>query len=250
VVLDELERAVTVAHVDAHILVLNKPSGLPTTRPDEGPCLVRAARALDQGAELTHPTSRLDAEVSGLVTFARTRIANEALREARASGTYARLYLGLALPHEHDLPSRVETEIGIDLRDPRRRVIDGGRDRKRAVSVVGVRARTPHVVLLELRPQTGRTHQLRLHAAHVGVPLLGDVIYGGARRVTLPNGAVVRASRVMLHCSRLELPGIAGGASVVAESRPPEDFVRLFTRLGGEPDALQPSSSDGSSERR
>jgi 23S rRNA pseudouridine1911/1915/1917 synthase len=248
VLLDEIERAVTVAHADAHILVLVKPSGLPTTRPDEGPCLVRAARALDEGAELTHPTSRLDAEVSGLVTFARTRIANEALREARTRGAYGRLYLGLAPPHEGEISPCIETEIGIDLRDPRKRVIDGGKDRKPAVSLVRVRARTPHVTLLELRPQTGRTHQLRLHAAHVGMPLLGDVIYGGARRVTLPNGAVVRAPRVMLHCSRLELPEIAGGPSVVVESRPPEDFDRLFARLGGKPDALQPSS--GASERR
>jgi 23S rRNA pseudouridine1911/1915/1917 synthase len=231
---DELERAVSVIHRDAHLLVLHKPSGLPTTRPDEGPCLVRAALALDPGAELTHPTSRLDAEVSGLVTFARTRRANEALREARAQGEYARLYLGLAAPTAAELPSCVETEIGIDLRDPRRRVVDAGKDRKRASSLIAVRGRGEHVVLLELRPETGRTHQLRLHAAHVGAPLLGDVVYGGARRVTLPNGAVVRAPRVMLHCARLELPGIEGGQALAFESRPPEDFVRLFVRLGGD----------------
>ena len=85
-----------VVHRDAHLLVVFKPSGMATTAPEDGDCLVRWARDVDTEAQALHPVSRLDAEVSGLVTFARTRLGNQALLAARASGAYRRFYLALA----------------------------------------------------------------------------------------------------------------------------------------------------------
>ena len=71
--------SIAIVHRDAELLVVNKPSGLPTTSPDGGDCLVARVHELDPDAPRLHPTSRLDAEVSGLVTFARTARATEAL---------------------------------------------------------------------------------------------------------------------------------------------------------------------------
>jgi len=221
---DELESKVRIAHRDDHLLILEKPSGLPTTRPDEGPCLVRVARALDRDAELNHPTSRLDAEVSGLVTFARTRRANEALEEARARGDYRRLYLGLSPAPLPALPARVETEIGIDPRDPRRRLVNGGRDPKRAASRIAVRVETPHVALLELRPETGRTHQIRVHMASIGCPLYGDWLYGTAD----PAGL----NRPALHAAQLAFEHPMTKMRITVSAPVPADMQALLSNEG------------------
>jgi 23S rRNA-/tRNA-specific pseudouridylate synthase len=87
--------------------------------------------------------------------------------------------------------------------------------------------------LLYLRPRTGRTHQLRVHASQAGAPLLGDRHYGGPLRVVRPDGRVVSARRVMLHCARLVLPGLAGGGELVVTAQPPEDMRAVWRALGG-----------------
>src|ERR1700755_3605750 len=90
------DRDVRVLHRDAELLVLWKPAGLPTTSPDGRGCLTELAAQLDPAAPHLHASSRLDAEVTGIVTFARTTRAIEHLLEARRSGRYERFYLGLA----------------------------------------------------------------------------------------------------------------------------------------------------------
>jgi tRNA pseudouridine32 synthase/23S rRNA pseudouridine746 synthase len=80
--------------------------------------------------------------------------------------------------------------------------------------------------LVELRPETGRMHQLRVHLAHLGRPILGDARYGGA--LTL-NGAPV--PRLMLHAAALEFPHPDGGRKRI-EAGPPEDFLGVLDRGG------------------
>ncbi len=224
---------VRVVHRDEQLLVLHKPPGLPTTSPDGRNCLVAEARRLDPRAPRLHPSSRLDAEVSGLVTFARTRRATRALLDARASGRYGRLYVGIASATPGPAEGRWEGAIGIDPQDRRRRV----------VAAAGRPARTEYraaeqapdgACLLELRPHTGRTHQLRVHAAQAGVPLLGDVVYGGPRRVVRPDGRVVTARRVMLHCAALSLPDVARGRGTLElRAELPDDMRAVWTALSG-----------------
>lgn len=231
-----------VVHRDDHLLVLFKPAGLPTTHPSGGDCLVHRAAAIDPDAPRLHATSRLDAEVTGLVTFARTRRANAALREARAAGTYHRLYLALATtPLEG--PARWDAPIAIDPADPRRRVIANRSNAKASLTLARPRATAGPLALLELRPQTGRTHQLRVHAAHGGASLFGDVHYGGAKRAVLPSGLVLTARRTMLHCAALDLPAVDGGAPLALRCPPPVDFARLWTRAGGAEGALEPGGA-------
>jgi 23S rRNA pseudouridine1911/1915/1917 synthase len=82
--------------------------------------------------------------------------------------------------------------------------------------------------LVEARPETGRTHQIRVHLAHLGAPLLGDARYGGPRRV-----AGVAVPRVMLHARRLALRHPASGAPLVLEAIEPADFLAVGAALLG-----------------
>jgi len=82
-----------------------------------------------------------------------------------------------------------------------------GPDAKAAQTHWGLVARAGDFALLAVEPQTGRTHQIRIHAAHAGAPLLGDRDYGGPVRTTLPNGRVVALARIALHAARVTVPG-------------------------------------------
>ena len=227
-------------HRDADLLVLNKPSGLPTTSPDGQNCLASWARAFDRGAARMHASSRLDAEVTGLVTFARTDRAIAALIEARRKGTYMRCYLGIAGSAPQPERGAWRWEIAKDPRNARRRVAqpEGSARGVQAESRYRVLCVLPQAALLGLWPQTGRTHQLRVHAAEAGAALLGDKHYAGATRVVLANGRVLRASRVMLHCARLTLPGIASPEPLVLTAPVADDMRQLFVQLGGDGELL------------
>ena len=87
-------------------------------------------------------------------------------------------------------------------------------------------AASDHGAVVELEPLTGRMHQLRVHMANLGRPLIGDVRYGGA--LTTPVGA---APRLMLHATKLSFPHPEGGTTTV-EAPPPEDFQTLRSALG------------------
>ena len=142
---------VTVVHRDAHFLVLSKPPRLPTTHPTGGDCLVRRAATLDPDAPHLHASSRLDAEVTGMVTFARTKRANEALRRARHEGRYGRLYLALAMAPDAPTLAEAWTEaIAMDPADPRRRraVPAGTADAKESRTHPTLRAHVGPLALL------------------------------------------------------------------------------------------------------
>jgi len=225
---------IALAHDSEHLVVARKPSGVATTAPKGEDSLTRRLEA--QLRATLHPTSRLDAEVTGLVTFARTKAAIAALQDARERGAYHREYLALAAAAPDPSEGDWRWSIAIDPKDRRLRVAvepgGAGQRLQAAHSRYAVIAATAHAVALRLWPQTGRTHQLRVHAARAGAPLLGDARYGGPRRVALDDGRVVRAARVMLHCRRLSIPDAAGGR-LELEDPPPEDLVTLWDRLGG-----------------
>jgi 23S rRNA-/tRNA-specific pseudouridylate synthase len=227
---------VRIVHQDNHLLVLEKPTGLSTTSPDGTNCLASLARELDPHAPRMHASSRLDAEVTGLVTFARTERAIAALLQARRDGAYRRLYLGLSDRALSPTSGTFDWAIGLDARDPRKRVpLPAGDARGQvALSRYEVRCALPQVALFALRPETGRTHQLRVHVAKAGAPLLGDRPYGGTQRIVCDDGRVIRARRVMLHCARVEVPAVEGSENHVFVAPVPSDFRELFASLGGD----------------
>lgn len=235
--------AVRIAHRDEHLLVLVKPPGLATTAPDERTaCLARVARELDPDAPRMHPSSRLDRDVTGLVTFARTERATQALLEARRAGAYERTYLALVSGVPEGEGGRWTWTIAIDPRDPTRRIAlaEGARGERaqEASSRWERRGVAGGCAALALFPETGRTHQLRVHCAAAGHAILGDVTYGGPPRVVLPDGRVVSARRPMLHCARLVLPDVARGGRLELVEPAPDDMARTWTGAGGDAEAL------------
>lgn len=227
---------VRVVHRDAHLLVLFKPSGLPTTSPDGTGCLVEEAKRLDPDAPRLHASSRLDAEVTGLVTFARTRRATKALLDARARGAYLRHYIALAEQAPRPATGQWDARVAIDPAEPRRRIAlpaagERGQVASTRYSVRPLSAQTTRCRVLDLWPQTGRTHQLRVHAADAGCALLGDRHYGGKVRIVGGDGAVLRAPRVMLHCAELELPDPAGSGMLHLTAPVPDDMATLYAAL-------------------
>jgi 23S rRNA pseudouridine1911/1915/1917 synthase len=247
-----------VVYRDAHLLVLDKPVGIATTSPDNGgPSLFALARALDPEAPALHPLSRLDTQVSGLVTFARTAAANQLALEARRQGTLRRAYLGLTAHPPKALTGTWKYAIAIDARDPRHRraLAEGSASElgaagvKQAQSEYRVFAVAGPLAALDLWPVTGRTHQLRVHAAAAGAPLAGDVAYGGERRVTLPNGRILSAGRVMLHCAAFRMPHPGDpGHTLTLSLAPPADMLALWRAAGGDASALSLSLAHPASD--
>lgn len=224
---------------ETHDLVaVDKPAGVPTIADHDGAAhalVALSAQSLGIAESELHPTSRLDRDVSGVVVFARTQAAARRLARAREDGIYERCYAAIAARDPPDDGGTWDAPIG-RASDPRFRAV-GGREATNAATRYAVCARTPGgAALLSLAPRTGRTHQIRVHAAHAGAPLVGDRAYGGPARITLPSGRVVEPRRIALHAARVAVPDDSGDPFVVS-SPISVDLRDLWVLLGGDPDA-------------
>jgi 23S rRNA pseudouridine1911/1915/1917 synthase len=221
-----LERSQLV-YADQDLVAVDKPAGVPsqpTLTSDQGTLPELVAGLLGAPVTLVH---RLDRETSGVTVLARSAAAAASLAEAFRTGTPEKTYLALCARAPAPPDGRIDAPLG---RDPARaglRRVDRGGD------PAATRYRTlrqgPLAALVEARPETGRTHQIRVHLAHLGAPLLGDPRYGGPRRV-----GEIAVPRVMLHARRLELDHPATGARLVLEAPVPDDFRAVEAALVGE----------------
>ena len=190
----------SVVYQDAHVLVLDKPAGL-TVHPGPGHpdrTLVNALLALVPGLPETGEgqrpgiVHRLDKETSGLMVVAKTEEARASLTRQLKARQVHKTYLALV----HGAVTPDQGELGGPIaRHPKRRqrmaVVPGGREALTHYRVLG---RAPGYTLVEAQPVTGRTHQIRVHFAHMGHPLVGDATYG--KRSAL-------LGRHFLHAARL-----------------------------------------------
>jgi 23S rRNA pseudouridine1911/1915/1917 synthase len=227
-----------------------KPAGL-STEPDlhGGASLVRSvSEVLRVAPDVLHAVTRLDAPVSGIVVVARGAEAARLAAELKGEGRLGRRYLGLASAPVAPPSGTWDAPIGTGAKG---RATIGGRDARAATTryrqIATVPASGPtRAALLRLEPVTGRTHQLRLHAAAAGAPLLGDASHGGPRRVVLADGRVVALSRVALHAAQVV---VTSGARVewIVTAPEPADLVALWVDLGGAPssfaDGLTPAGA-------
>jgi 23S rRNA pseudouridine1911/1915/1917 synthase len=214
----------TLVFSDAHLLVINKPAGL-VVHPAPGNwsgTLLNALLAHDAHAA-TLPRAgivhRLDKDTSGLMVVARTRAVMDALVQAIAARTVSRQYLGLAQRPWTGPQSRdIDAPIG---RDPRNRlrmaVVDLARvSGKTAKTSVRLIDSAPGGALVRCTLHTGRTHQIRVHMASIGFPLVGDTLYGGTPDADL--------SRQGLHACRLAFAHPATAAEMVFHAPLPQDM--------------------------
>ncbi|WP_225042509.1 23S rRNA pseudouridine(1911/1915/1917) synthase RluD [Xanthomonas campestris] len=227
-----------VLYEDDHVLVIDKPAGL-VVHPGAGNpdgTLVNALLFRDPNlaavprAGVVH---RLDKDTSGVMVVARTLQAQTALVEQLSARDVHRQYLAVVVGA---LVSGGTADAPID-RHPRDRlkmaVRDDGRD---AVTHYRLRERFRAHTALECRLETGRTHQIRVHMAHLKSPIVGDPLYGGALK--LPKGATdtlvaeLRGfKRQALHAETLEFLHPVSGEPVRASAPVPEDLQRLMSAL-------------------
>ena len=234
----ERRTPVTILFEDGGLVACVKPAGIPTVPDHAGGAhalVAEVARTIGRRADALRVTSRLDREVSGVVVFALDAEAEARLRRARDEGRYVRRYVAIgAASASRVAPGTVwDAPIG-GGKDPRHRAPNGP-DAKAARTRVVFAKYTDMAVLLAVEPVTGRTHQIRVHAAHAGMPLFGDRDYGGPTRLTLPGGRVVSLARIALHAGWVRVPD-AKGEPLVARAPIPDELARLWSELGGSGD--------------
>lgn len=226
------------------LIAVDKPAGVPTIGDHSGSshALVDlVAKAVGLAAARLHPTSRLDRDVSGVVVFATSKDAARRLALARTQGMYVRRYVAIAERAPRPESGLWQAAIGRS-RDPRLRSVNG-RDAVAAATRYAVCGLAPRgAAMLAVAPVTGRTHQIRVHAAHAGAPLVGDRAYGGRARVALANGCVIEPRRIALHAARVVVPD-ALGAALVAVAPVPKQLADLWSALGGDSSAWELSTS-------
>jgi RluA family pseudouridine synthase len=209
---------------DEHLLAVNKPAGLPTL-PDgydkTAPCLINLLKQRFDQVWVVH---RLDKETSGVIVVARTAEVHRALNLAFDSRDVHKVYHAIAI----GAPPWNEQTIDLPLRpdgDRRHRtVIDRARG-KPAFTRVRVLERFAQHTLIEARPETGRTHQIRAHLAAIDLPLAGDVLYGGV---------ATAIDRTALHACAIEFEHPVTREPLHLEAPYPIDFFQALRQLRGQ----------------
>lgn len=247
-----------IVHLDAHVVVVDKPSGVATMPYDPtGMSASIAKRAMKPGEETTldervrmaiakrekakgPPTAlgvvhRLDKETSGLLVFTRTWQAKKDLMQAFRFHHVHRRYVALV----HGIPKSktIETHFVEDRGDGLRGSVEHRRGRQHAIGSERTQRAVTHIEVLETFPragaslvacvlETGRTHQIRIHLSEEGHPVLGERVY--IRDYKDPQ---IPAPRVMLHASELGFVHPASGREMQWTSELPSDFEELLRAL-------------------
>ena len=229
---------------DEHLFVINKPAGLvvhPAAGHESG-TLVNGLLYRDPSLEqlpragIVH---RLDKDTTGVMVVARSLVAHSALVEALQARTVKREYV--AVTRGVITAGRtIDAPIGRHPVDRKRMAVRStGRE---AITHFTVRERFRAHSLIDVRLETGRTHQIRVHLAHIKYPLLGDPVYGG--RLALPRGIgdeladIIRGfKRQALHAQTLGLTHPVSGESFSFSAPLPQDFVQLLDALRQDADA-------------
>ncbi|MGF1545890.1 MAG: 23S rRNA pseudouridine(1911/1915/1917) synthase RluD [Thiotrichales bacterium] len=230
--------ALEVVHEDAAIVVINKPAGL-VVHPAAG----NWSGTLLNGLLWRYPelsavpragiVHRLDKDTTGLLVVARTLMAHKRLVAALEARTVSRTYAAL-VEGQMVAGGTVVAPLGRHPGDRKRMaVVQGGKD---AVTHYRVAARYAAHTLLEVQLETGRTHQIRVHMAHVRHPVVGDPVYPGRLRLPKQADAKLLAAlqgfrRQALHATRLAFEHPESRCAVSWEVALPEDFARLLQAL-------------------
>lgn len=230
--------ALAIAWEDADVLVIDKPAGL-VVHPGAGNpdgTLQNALLAHDPGlAQLPRAgiIHRLDKDTTGLLIVARTNAARAALSAALGAHRIHREYQAVCVGV---MTAGGTVDAPIDRHRVDRLRMTVRADGREAVTHYRVIERFRRHTWVRVLLETGRTHQIRLHLAHAGYPLVGDPVYG--RRLVIPSGATPRLQatlrgfrRQALHAVKLAFPHPADGRRIEVEAPLPADFITLLDAL-------------------
>ena len=230
VVIEDAAQEPVIRYEDEHLVVVDKPVGLVTHAApgSSGPSLagVLAARGLAGGGEADRPgvVHRLDRETSGLLVVARDGETLKALQRMLRRREIEREYLALVHGRPPSLAGRIEAPIGRDPQNRTRRAIDG----------IGARPAVTHFELVEAFPdytleavrlETGRTHQIRVHFAAIGHPVVGDPVYG------LSSADDLGLAHQALHAHRIAFDHPVTGEPIEVVSPLPAEFQAALDQL-------------------
>jgi 23S rRNA pseudouridine1911/1915/1917 synthase len=222
------ELEIPLALCDEHVIVADKPAGV-VTHPAPGvvgPTLVAALRGLGLrgGEDEQRPgvVHRLDRDTSGLLVLARSDEAYASLGEQMRARRIEREYVALVRGRPPSRRGTIDAPIGRDRNDVGRMAV-GGRAERPAITHFELAEPLAGTSLLRLKLETGRTHQIRVHLAAIGHPVLGDPVYG------VP-GSQIGLGRQFLHAARLAFAHPADGRRVDLASDLPPDLAEALER--------------------
>jgi len=225
---------------DEHLVVVNKAAGM-VVHPAPGHrtgtmvnALLYHVRDLSGVGGRLRPgiVHRLDRDTSGLLVAAKNDAAHVGLADALRKRQVKRIYLAAAWGHLSESPMTIDAPVGRDRKDRKRMAVsEAGRA---AITRVRVRERWVRADLLDVALKTGRTHQIRVHLAHIGHPVVGDPLYGSGweRGMGGPERAWAkelarRTPRLFLHAAELGFQHPVSGAAMRFEAPLPPDLAAV-----------------------
>lgn len=222
-----------IVYEDEDVLVVNKPKGM-VVHPAAGNytgTLVNAilyhCKTLSSINGVIRPgiVHRIDKDTSGLLMIAKNDVAHRSLAEQLASHSITRAYHAVVYHNFQENEGTVNAPVG---RDPKNRLKMAVTqlNSKEAITHYKVLQRFGAFTYIECRLETGRTHQIRVHMAHINHPLLGDAVYG-------PKKKVMGVETQMLHAKLLGFHHPKTGVYMEFESPLPQEFVTVIKKLGG-----------------
>jgi len=223
-----------ISYEDDELIVVDKPAGIvvhPAPGNQTGTLAQFLAARGGAGGDDFRPgiVHRLDKDTSGLMVVAKSEAVLRALQQSLRRRELRRTYLALVAGRPESATGTIDAAIGRDPAERTRQAVEG--DGARAARThFEIAELLPRTTLLHVRLETGRTHQIRVHLAAIGLPVCGDRRYGGEA-----CGARLGLTRQFLHSSKLVFRHPSTGEQVVCESKPPADLRRTYDAAKREP---------------
>ncbi|MEM9490262.1 MAG: RluA family pseudouridine synthase [Myxococcota bacterium] len=236
--------SVRIAYEDAHVVIIDKPAGVssvPYEPRETGTAmdLLRAAwrrKSPDAKRVPLHVVHRIDKATSGLLAFAKSKRAELGLAAQLRQHTMTRAYLCVA--HGQVASQRIESRLVRDRGDGLRGSTRHPHQGKRAVTHVTALTALRGATLCRITLETGKTHQIRIHLAERGHPLVGETVY--IRDFIAAERTPINAPRLLLHAATLGFVHPVSGTEIAAEAALPDDYVAVLRQLGGQPPIRPP----------
>ncbi len=233
-----------IVYEDEYLAVIDKPAGM-VVHPGAGISSGTLANAVAYHFDLETPSPgsgrekrvgivhRLDKETSGLIVIAKNELTQDKLSEQFASRKVSKAYIALAHGFVRRLNGKIDDPIARDRKNRVKMAVD--KNGRNALTLYTVRQRFERFTLLDVDIKTGRTHQIRVHLAHIKHPIVGDTVYNEGRDNMIPDAVVKKrireTGRFFLHSAKLSFTHPVSKETLSFESPLPEELVSLLAMI-------------------